>query len=166
MKKLLILSSVLLVTLMTNAASVTWSASGASTVLPNNVTANGVIAYLFEGSLSATALKSIAKGTWDTSGSLATKTTTSAGVIFQQKIGKYENETVSFSMLIFDASTYADASNFKYAEVKDVVFTTANKTVLFSDALTEASWQSIPEPTSGLLLLLGVAGLALKRKHV
>ena len=27
------------------------------------------------------------------------------------------------------------------------------------------SWSSVPEPTSGLLLLLGVAGLALRRKH-
>ena len=27
------------------------------------------------------------------------------------------------------------------------------------------TWQSVPEPTSGLLLLLGVAGLALKRKR-
>ena len=27
------------------------------------------------------------------------------------------------------------------------------------------SWQTVPEPTSGLLLLLGMAGLALKRKH-
>ena len=27
------------------------------------------------------------------------------------------------------------------------------------------SWQSVPEPTSGLLLLIGVAGLALKRKR-
>ena len=28
-----------------------------------------------------------------------------------------------------------------------------------------SNWQAIPEPTSGLLLLLGVAGLALKRKR-
>ena len=27
------------------------------------------------------------------------------------------------------------------------------------------NWQSVPEPTSGLLLLLGMAGLALKRKR-
>ena len=27
------------------------------------------------------------------------------------------------------------------------------------------NWQAVPEPTSGLLLLLGVAGLALKRKR-
>ena len=32
-------------------------------------------------------------------------------------------------------------------------------------AFSKDGWQSVPEPTSGLLLLLGVAGLALKRKR-
>lgn len=30
----------------------------------------------------------------------------------------------------------------------------------------EGSWQAVPEPTSGLLLILGVAGLALRRKKI
>ena len=35
-----------------------------------------------------------------------------------------------------------------------------------SSGYSTAGWyQSVPEPTSGLLLLLGMAGLALKRKH-
>ena len=39
---------------------------------------------------------------------------------------------------------------------------------LGADAATGTAtggWQSVPEPTSGLLLLLGMAGLALKRKR-
>ena len=31
--------------------------------------------------------------------------------------------------------------------------------------LATAEWQSVPEPTSGLLLLIGVAGLALRRRR-
>ena len=32
-------------------------------------------------------------------------------------------------------------------------------------SFTEGGWYTVPEPTSGLLLLLGVAGLALRRKQ-
>ena len=34
-----------------------------------------------------------------------------------------------------------------------------------SETATVGKWSAVPEPTSGLLLLLGVAGIALKRKR-
>lgn len=39
------------------------------------------------------------------------------------------------------------------------------ETFISSAQINAGDWQSVPEPTSGLLLLLGVAGLALKRKR-
>lgn len=169
MKKLVFAAVAMLTAIAANAASITWTATAAGTVLPDSSAASGVVAYLFEGSLSDTVLKDIAAGTWDAanSGYLYTKNANATGAISQTKIGSYENETVSFSMVLFDAATYETSQNFKYAEVNDVVFTTANKTVAFATPLQAASWQAVavPEPTSGLLLLLGMAGLALKRKR-
>lgn len=38
-------------------------------------------------------------------------------------------------------------------------------TTIANATLSSATWTAVPEPTSGLLMLLGVAGLALKRKR-
>ena len=67
-------------------------------------------------------------------------------------------------------STTADATYLAVGE-SGITFTsqsTPSKTTLDASAgYSAAGWYtaSVPEPTSGLLLLLGVAGLALKRKR-
>ena len=38
-------------------------------------------------------------------------------------------------------------------------------TSMTAAAASAATWTAVPEPTSGLLLVLGVAGLALRRKR-
>ena len=52
-------------------------------------------------------------------------------------------------------------------ENADLGATAANLGTYFlgNNAGTAQAWTAVPEPTSGLLLLLGVAGLALKRKR-
>ena len=165
MKKLLIIASLSLAAICANAATATWIMTTA-TMLPESTTqATGVLAYLFDTTLGSDTIATIASGKWDQTGYVSTTSTSASGVIYKTGIGSYENEVVSFSMIIFDTDSYATAENFKYAEVTDVSFAKMTKTVAFGNTIASASWQAIPEPTSGMLLLVGCALMALKRKR-
>ena len=168
MKKILIVAAVIAFGAVANAASITWSALANGTKLSNGSVGAGVVAYLFEGALSEAVLSSIANGSWnaDASGYLATGVTAANGALMKSGVGSYENTSVNFSMILFDADSYGNATEFKYAEFNNVTFVTANKTANFTSALSAASWQamSVPEPTSGILMLVGLAGLALRRR--
>ena len=86
-------------------------------------------------------------------------------------LGQTENAFV----VLFNNASAADATYYAYTGTKEsakVGSGGAPIDLAFGDFSTATSgWQSmagpspIPEPTSGLLLLLGVAGLALKRKR-
>ena len=88
----------------------------------------------------------------------------------------FSSGTLTAFAVVVDSTDLATADNYFIVGgglTKDAVFTSATgaKTLLWGDQTSytqgAGKWTSttaVPEPTSGLLLLLGMAGLALKRK--
>ena len=77
-------------------------------------------------------------------------------------------------LMIFDTATVTDSSKFyltatkslsTYSGADDTVGVKWSSQATASKAATGWASASVPEPTSGLLMLLGMAGLALRRKR-
>ena len=101
-------------------------------------------------------------------------TQTSSTGSFTDNFATYRATSV-FSVII-NAASLADATKYMFAKTSDGSYYMSvgqtqngdNKTVRYysfgDQSVNGAVWQTIPEPTSGVLLALGVAVLALRRK--
>ena len=87
------------------------------------------------------------------------------------------NGKVNLFAVIFDSSSIETANNYMIAQTSDKTQTLSAGTIKNnyssythnldwgSQAEAGNSWVAIPEPTSGVLMLVGVAALALRRKR-
>ena len=186
MKKLMVAAVTIAMAVVANAASIKWSTTYEVADGGEGIT-SATVAYLVNvATLSQTDLYEAVSGgaTLDAalSGKALQSATMSDGVISTTTFAIADslvNTTIKAYMVLFDS----DLNALYFSEQKSALVQSAmdTKFAFTSDSSIDGiaadmsgfntsagGWVStaaVPEPTSGLLLLLGMAGLALKRKQ-
>ena len=189
MKKLMIMLGVAVTAVCVNAASINWTISNVYSVGDATTKADGYMAYLFVTANSSnvdgitlTTLDAVstalAAGKMSDVVALSSAHQELASGGFASKptgiSSDFSSGSLSAFAVVFDAADAASASHYYIVNegaTKSVSFTSATgaKNLAFGTQATAtqnaANWAAVPEPTSGLLMLLGMAGLALRRRR-
>ena len=128
-----------------------------------------------------TGILDVAQTSNNTKGQVSTRTATPMKTIttdpFVQQPKLTPGTSYDFSYLVIDGDKYFasasipqqayDPADATYSDVKSITFGNSQFSGTESNPTLSGGWQTaaVPEPTSALLLLLGVAGVALKRKR-
>lgn len=187
MKKLMVLASAIAVTCTVNAASCAWGfVSGAEASDGSGDWYEGGTAFLYSGDVSFDATSGWVLGT-------ASLIATSGyddnmggyGFLDSGNLPSYDAVALSdgdaYTLILIDGtasditSWTGDDKNYYLESVVSVVTTepTATGSITYAmittdtyvDTWSSAATSTVPEPTSGLLMLLGMAGLALRRRR-
>lgn len=184
MKKLMIAAIAMLCGIAAQASSVAWSINNVMDKTGTALDAGSVYVFFVAGNSKADT------SSWADITDKAGLTTALAGATYDYSVasgaaGNFSKSAMSLTdagispstkysvyAVILDTVGVTDESNFfvTAATAASTTYTDASsltKTYSLSAtaSATAANWQSVPEPTSGLLMLLGLAGLALKRKR-
>lgn len=164
MKKTLILLGAFVLAIVSQAATVDWKVTGTVSELSYSV-------YLMAGTTAITSWESLAviEAAALDSGSIvkagrnyaADGTTTHANIT---KDGSFYYVVVSADKNSYAVSGLYAGSEYVYDTTLSPPETAPAGVPAFAANTASYSTFAVPEPTSGLLLLLGMAGLALKRK--
>ena len=194
MKKLMIAAAIACVAVASQAATASWQASNVAEYGKTSLAAatTGYTGYLLDATVLSSAqilavfaddTKTMAQKLESFNSALiadskGTVGTPMAGNFSVQGAGSFGNSTpVTAYAIIFDASTIEGAEHVWATATQTKTTGTSGQAASFSfgsqaASKTAANWTTIkvasgdvPEPTSAMLILLGVAGLALRRKQ-
>ena len=178
MKKLMIMLGALAITAGVQAASVTWGLTNI-TDSPSNAAKAGMAAYFMDAStytafaaLDADKVADYVTANYTYSGAtslVSGRTGLSINVAVTSGT-LAAGDTANGYIVLFDTADASDAAYFAYTGTKSatVAASGANITLAYTTfGAATSGWQTtaVPEPTSGLLMLLGMAGLALRRRR-
>ena len=188
MKKLMVMLGAVAIAACAQAASVTWATTNNGLMDPAGNYAGGegyITMYMF--SIDSATYTDLTKGgeagvaaaVWGAYGSkLATATDSyvddGMGQILIADPNSYSVGDTAYTAVILTYNEGAGVTHYvanaaAYEFSADINMTIAEMDTFIGGEAgsmsTATGWTAVPEPTSGLLLLLGVAGLALKRKR-
>ena len=177
MKKLIMLLAASTIGVAVQGASVKWTCTN---VKQDGTPVSGIAYFVNAATLSQDSLSSLNSASDFTTAlsGMYSWTPTTAGnygaTVANSSLGLSDATTGNSAyLLIFDTATITDESNYFTTTVKEFATLAGTETASVAWAgqasrISSVGWSSVssvPEPTSGILLLVGIAGLALRRKR-